>query len=101
MVDYAGYEDAKAFAWHKQLHIFEVPFYYIEYGFAQLGAIGIWKNYHQDKIKALEGYKSFMKLGYTQSIPNIYENAGVKFEFSSDYIKQLMEFVHEQWAQYK
>lgn len=101
LVDYTGFEDAKAFAWHKQLHIFEVPFYYIEYGFAQLGAIGIWKNYHQDKIKALEGYKSFMKLGYTQSIPNIYENAGVKFEFSSDYIKQLMEFVHEQWAQYK
>jgi oligoendopeptidase F len=101
VVDYSGYEDAKAFAWHKQLHIFEVPFYYIEYGFAQLGAIGIWKNYHQDKIKALEGYKSFMKLGYTQSIPTIYENAGVKFEFSSDYIKQLMEFVHEQWAQYK
>ena len=101
LVDYTGFEDAKAFAWHKQLHIFEVPFYYIEYGFAQLGAIGIWKNYHQDKIKALEGYKSFMKLGYTQSIPNIYENAGVKFEFSSEYIKQLMEFVHEQWAQYK
>jgi oligoendopeptidase F len=101
LVDYTGFEDAKAFAWHKQLHIFEVPFYYIEYGFAQLGAIGIWKNYHQDKTKALEGYKSFMKLGYTQSIPNIYENAGVKFEFSSDYIKQLMEFVHEKWAQYK
>ena len=101
LVDYTGYEDAKAFAWHKQLHIFEVPFYYIEYGFAQLGAIGIWKNYHQDKTKALDGYKSFMKLGYTQSIPKIYENAGVKFEFSSDYIKQLMEFVHEQWAQYK
>ena len=101
LVDYTGFEDAKAFAWHKQLHIFEVPFYYIEYGFAQLGAIGIWKNYNQDKIKALESYKSFLKLGYTQSIPNIYENAGVKFEFSSDYIKQLMEFVHEQWAQYK
>ena len=101
LVDYTGFEDAKAFAWHKQLHIFEVPFYYIEYGFAQLGAIGIWKNYNQDKIKALESYKSFLKLGYTQSIPNIYENAGVKFEFSSDYIKQLMEFVHEKWAQYK
>lgn len=101
LVDYTGFEDAKAFAWHKQLHIFEVPFYYIEYGFAQLGAIGIWKNYNQDKIKALESYKSFLKLGYTQTIPNIYENAGVKFEFSSDYIKQLMEFVHEKWAQYK
>lgn len=100
LVDYSGYEQSKAYAWHKQLHIFEVPFYYIEYGFAQLGAIGIWKNYHSNKVKALEGYKSFMKLGYTQSIPNIYENAGVKFEFSSDYIKQLMDFVHAQWAQY-
>ncbi len=100
LVNYQGFEEAKAFAWHKQLHIFEVPFYYIEYGFAQLGAIGIWKNYHANKSKALEEYKSFMQLGYTKSIPKIYENAGVKFEFSSDYIKQLMDFVHEQWAQY-
>ncbi len=100
LVNYQGFEEAKDFAWHKQLHIFEVPFYYIEYGFAQLGAIGIWKNYHANKSKALEEYKSFMQLGYTKSIPKIYENAGVKFEFSSDYIKQLMDFVHEQWAQY-
>ena len=100
LVQYEGFEDAKAYAWHKQLYIFEVPFYYVEYGFAQLGAIGIWKNYHSDKSKALEGYKSFMKLGYTQSIPKIYEDAGVKFEFSSQYIQQLMEFVHTQWAQY-
>lgn len=100
LVDYSGFENAKAYAWHKQLHIFEVPFYYIEYGFAQLGAIGIWKNYHTDKKQALEGYQSFMKLGYTESIPTIYENAGVKFEFSSGYIKELMNFVHGQWAQY-
>lgn len=98
LVNYTGYENAKSYAWHKQLHIFEVPFYYIEYGFAQLGAIGVWKNYHENKSTALDKYKSFMKLGYTESIQRIYEAAGVKFEFSEQYVKSLMEFVHEQWA---
>ena len=77
-----------------------MPFYYIEYGFAQLGAIGVWKNFNENKIEALEKYKSFMKLGYTKPIHEIYEEAGVKFEFSSAYIKELMDFVHNQWAQY-
>lgn len=100
LVDYTNYPDARSYAWHKQLHIFEVPFYYIEYGFAQLGAIGVWKNFNENKPEALEKYKSFMKLGYTKPIHEIYEEAGVKFEFSSEYIKELMDFVHNQWAQY-
>lgn len=96
-VDYTGYETALDYAWHKQLHIFEVPFYYVEYGFAQLGAIGIWKNYHENRQTAIEHYKHFMTLGYTQSIPEIYQAAGVKFEFSADYIRDLMIFVNDQW----
>jgi oligoendopeptidase F len=96
-VDYTGYETALDFAWHKQLHIFEVPFYYVEYGFAQLGAIGIWKNYHENRNLAIENYKHFMTLGYTQSIPEIYKAAGVKFDFSAEYIRDLMIFVNDQW----
>lgn len=92
-VDYSDLGDALANSWHKQLHIFEVPFYYIEYGFAQLGAIGVWRNFINNGPSALEDYKAFMKLGHTRSIPEIYATAGVKFEFSETYIRELMDFV--------
>ena len=92
-VDYSGFESALNNSWHKQLHIFEVPFYYIEYGFAQLGAIGVWRNYITQGQMALENYKAFLKLGNTESIPKVYETAGVKFEFSEAYIQELMGFV--------
>jgi oligoendopeptidase F len=100
LVDYMDLEDALNFAWHKQLHIFEVPFYYVEYGIAQLGALGIWKNYTENREMALEGYQRFMKLGYTKPIPEIYESAGVAFDFSEEYIKSLMQFVHKEWEKY-
>ena len=77
----------------KQLHIYEVPFYYIEYGFAQLGAIAVWKNYKENPQKGLNDYLSALKLGYTKTIPEIYETAGIKFDFSEEYIKSLMDFV--------
>jgi oligoendopeptidase F len=96
LTDFSGNEDALAYSWHKQLHIFEVPFYYVEYGFAQLGAIGVWKNCIQTPENGLQQYKEALKLGYTQSIPAIYETAGVKFDFSSKYIEQLFSFVGQE-----
>jgi oligoendopeptidase F len=96
LTDFSGYEDALAYSWHKQLHIYEVPFYYVEYGFAQLGAIGVWKNCMQTPEQGLQQYKNALKLGYTRSIPAIYETAGVKFDFSADYIEQLFSFVGEE-----
>ena len=71
--DWTGYEKFRKCSWQKQLHIFEVPFYYIEYGFAQLGAIAMWKQYKENPATALEHYETFMKLGYTKSIPEICE----------------------------
>ena len=97
-VDYTDLETALENSWHKQLHIFEVPFYYVEYGFAQLGAVGVWKNYITKGQAAIEDYKAFLKLGNTKSIPNIYETAGVKFEFSESYISDLMQFVQVELA---
>lgn len=82
--------------WQKQLHIFEVPFYYIEYGIAQLGAIAVWKNYRNDPEKALENYLKALKLGYTKTIKEIYETAGIEFNFSASYVKELAEFVKEE-----
>jgi len=79
--------------WQKQLHIFEVPFYYIEYGMAQLGAIAIWKNYIENPEKGLNDYLSALKLGYTKTIPEIYETAGITFKFNKEYVKELVDFV--------
>ncbi len=93
VIDWNGYESALSNQWQKQLHLFEVPFYYIEYGMAQLGAIAVWRNYKQNGKVALEQYKDALKLGYTKSIGEIYETAGIKFDFSSAYIKELASFI--------
>jgi oligoendopeptidase F len=92
-VDFTGLEKYQQNIWQRQLHIFEVPFYYIEYGIAQLGAIAIWKNFKQDKKQALEQYKNALKMGYTSPIPEVYKAAGIKFDFSDAYIQELMDFV--------
>ena len=82
--------------WQKQLHLFEVPFYYIEYAIAQLGAIAIWKNYKENPQKALEQYLAALALGYTKPINEIYEAAGIKFDFSLSYIEELASFVKDE-----
>ena len=92
-IDFSGLDDVRGRGWQGQLHIFEVPFYYIEYGMAQLGAIAVWRNYKKDPAKALKEYEAALRLGYTKSIPEIYKTAGIEFNFSSAYVKELAEFV--------
>ncbi|MBL4716594.1 MAG: M3 family oligoendopeptidase [Bacteroidia bacterium] len=92
-IDWTGYEDAYKTRWHAQLHIFEIPFYYIEYAMAQLGAIAVWKNYKENPQQALYNYKEGLKLGYTKTIGDIYETAGIKFNFSRKYVRELAQFV--------
>lgn len=89
LTDWTGYESARDYSWHKQLHLFEVPFYYIEYGFAQLGALGVWKNALENETTAIHKYKAGLSLGYTEDIKSIYQTAGVSFDFSPENIKQL------------
>jgi len=96
ITDWEKLELNKSYLWQRQLHLYEVPFYYIEYGMAQLGAIAVWKNYKEDNQKGLEGYMNALKLGYTATIPQIYEAAGIKFDFSREYIKELMAFVKQE-----
>jgi oligoendopeptidase F len=96
ITDWTGLQDAKDYLWQKQLHLYEVPFYYIEYGMAQLGAIAVWRNYREDKAKGLEGYLNALKLGYVKSIPEIYGAANIKFDFSKEYIKELIAFVRSE-----
>jgi oligoendopeptidase F len=92
-IDFSGLEEYRKISWQRQLHLFEVPFYYIEYGIAQLGAIGMWMQYKKDPKQALENYMKALSLGGTKTLPELYEAAGLKFDFSPSHIKTLMEFV--------
>lgn len=96
VVDWTGNENALAALWQKQLHLYEVPFYYIEYGMAQLGAIAVWRNYKQNPTKAIDQYIEALKLGYTKSIGEIYQAAGIEFNFTQAYVKELVDFIKEE-----
>lgn len=93
VVDWSGLEDERSALWHKQLHLFELPFYYIEYGIAQLGAIALWRNYKRDPKAAIEAYMGALQLGYTRPLPAIYEAAGIRFDLSQTYVSELVEVV--------
>jgi oligoendopeptidase F len=99
MIDYTGLEHFRPYEWQRQLHLFEVPFYYIEYGIAQLGAIGLWMQFKNDQQKALTNYINALSLGGTKPLPQLYEAAGLKFDFSPDHIKTLMDFVKTEMDQ--
>ncbi len=96
VIDYAGLEKYREIGWQKQLHLFEVPFYYIEYGIAQLGAIGMWMQFKNNKEQALENYMKALALGGTKTLPQLYEAAGLLFDFSEQNIKTLMDFVNDE-----
>lgn len=95
-IDVTGLEEFRKIGWQRQLHLFEVPFYYIEYGIAQLGAIGMWMQYKKNPEQALINYTNALGLGGTKTLPELYAAAGLKFDFSPEYIKTLMEFVNEE-----
>jgi oligoendopeptidase F len=93
VVDFTGLDQFRMNAWQRQLHLFEVPFYYIEYGIAQLGAIGMWMQFKQNKEQALQNYCESLQLGGTRTLPELYKTAGLSFDFSPEKIKVLMDFV--------
>ena len=93
LVDFSSLENYRQYNWQRQLHLFEVPFYYIEYGIAQLGAIGLWMQFKENKEAALDNYMKALSLGGTATLPRLYETAGLSFNFSGSNIRKLMEFV--------
>ena len=93
VLDYSSLEQYIENLWHKQLHLFEVPFYYIEYGFAQLGAIALWRQYRENPEQAVAAFTRAMRLGNTRSIREIYAEAGIRFDFSQEYVRDLGTFV--------
>ena len=96
VTDWTGLESFREISWQKQLHIFEVPFYYIEYAMAQLGALAVWRNYKLQGQKAIDQYKEALSLGYSKTIGEVYEAAGIRFDFSEEYVRELVEFLQEE-----
>jgi oligoendopeptidase F len=95
-VDWSGRESARANLWHRQLHIFLHPFYYIEYGIAQLGALQVWANSKRDQTKALNDYKNALALGGSRPLPELFQAAGCRFEFSEKTLQPLAKMLREE-----
>jgi oligoendopeptidase F len=94
-IDYSGLEDAKKTFWHHQLHIFGSPFYYVEYGLAQLGAIQVWANARKDQQKAVAEYRKALKLGATVPLPDLFAAAGAKFAFDEETLRGAANLLEE------
>ena len=100
-VDWSGWENARANLWHRQLHIFLHPFYYVEYGIAQLGALQIWANSRKNRAEALADYKRSLRLGGSRPLPELFCAAGCRFDFSAKTVKPLLALVRQELATLK
>jgi len=99
LIDFSGLEEFRRYAWQRQLHLYEVPFYYIEYGIAQLGAIGLWQQYKQNPSLAIGNYIKALHFGGMKTLPELFQAAGLPFDLSPEYIRNLMQFVKEELDQ--
>ena len=97
-VDYRGLEQVDRHSWHQKLHFFQVPFYYIEYGIAQLGALQVWMNSRQDYAQAVNFYRHALALGGSRPLPELFAAANLKFDFSERTLRPLIEAALEQIA---
>ncbi len=89
-VDWSGLEDSRVTGWHRKLHIFQIPFYYVDYGLAQVGAMQVWRNSTLDKAKAVRDYRSALALGDTRPLPELFAAAGAKFAFDAGTLGELV-----------
>ena len=95
-IDYSGCEDIIATGWHNKLHIYHVPFYYVEYGMAQLGSIQIWGNSLKNEKKAIQDYRKALSLGGNATLPELYQAAGAKFSFDDKTLEYAANLIEEQ-----
>ncbi len=93
VADWSDIPEARLARWHAQLHVFHYPFYYIEYGIAQLGALQVWQNFKQDADTALANLRKAFALGGAKPLPELFETAGIRFDFSADTLGPLIEMV--------
>ena len=94
-LDWSGIVDTLGPTWQFQGHIFFEPFYYVEYGLAQLGAIQIWKNAQVDQTKAVQSYRNALALGNTATLPDLFKTAGAKFTFDSGTLRRAVDLIEK------
>ena len=93
VVDWSGHEEARRWLWQRQLHLFHYPFYYVEYGIAQMGALQLWQRYREDPAGALAGYRRALSLGGTRTLPELFDAAGLRFALDEATLRPLLEGV--------
>lgn len=96
-LDWTGLERYRGSGWHRILHLFQVPFYYIEYGIAQLGALGVWRRAKEDYDTALRDYKKALVLGGSRPLPELFAAAGLTFDFSEHNVQQAADMLRNEW----
>ena len=92
----AGYEHFRRHRWQAQLHLFSHPFYYVEYGIAQLGALQLWMKSREDLRRAVGNYRAALRLGGTRTLPELFAAAGIQFDFTEKTIRPLMNAIQEE-----
>ncbi len=95
-VDWSGLERERVARWYRQLHIFMYPFYYIEYGIAQIGALQVWRNSRRDQAGAVARYREALALGAVRGLPDIYRAAGAELTFDAAQIGELVRLVESE-----
>lgn len=98
-IDWAGFEAERVSGWHRKLHIFHVPFYYVEYGMAQVGALQVWRNALSDQGEAVTTYRQALKLGGTRSLPELFSAAGASFRFDEEMLSELVTLIEQTLTQ--
>jgi oligoendopeptidase F len=94
-VDWSGLEVEKVTGWQRKLHIHQNPFYYIEYGLAQLGALQVWRNSMSDQAGAVAAYRRALSLGGTATLPQLYATAGARFAFDAGTLQEAVDLAEE------
>lgn len=98
-IDWSGFEAERVTGWHRKLHIFHVPFYYVEYGMAQVGALQVWRNALRDQAAAVSTYREALQLGGTRPLPELFTAAGAAFRFDKSMLTELVELIEKTLAQ--
>ncbi|HRF48800.1 MAG TPA: M3 family oligoendopeptidase [Anaerolineales bacterium] len=94
-IDYSGFEAVRATGWQRKLHIFQFPFYYIEYGLAQLGAAQVWANSLTDRAGALAAYRRALSLGATRPLPELFAAAGAQLAFDAETLGRSVALIEQ------
>jgi oligoendopeptidase F len=94
--NWEGYEEVQRSYWQRQGHLFTAPFYYIEYGIAQLGALGVWTRYREDPKAAVAAYERALGLGGSKTLPELFQAAGLPFDFGPQIVQSYVRELHKE-----